>query len=60
SGNHEVEEEEKSTENEEMEISTLPAAKPAKMVPHISHVTLADDELLDVSQTRRLVRKCVA
>jgi hypothetical protein len=26
----------------------------------ISNLNLADDELLDVSQTRRLVRKCVA
>ncbi|CAF4384967.1 unnamed protein product [Rotaria socialis] len=57
-GNHEEEEEEESTENEEMETSTLPAAKPAKMIPHISHITLADDELLDVSQTRRLSDSC--
>ncbi|CAF2941946.1 unnamed protein product [Rotaria sp. Silwood2] len=62
--NEEVEEEDEiSTDHEEMETSTpapVPVAKPVKMTPHISHINLAEDELLDVSQTRRLVRKCVA
>ncbi|CAF0873128.1 unnamed protein product [Rotaria sordida] len=59
----EEEEEEVSTDNEAMETSTpsvVPAAKPIEKKTEISHINLADDELLDVSQTRRLVRKCVA
>ncbi|CAF3601678.1 unnamed protein product [Rotaria sp. Silwood1] len=56
-------EEEVLTDHEAMETSTpsvAPVEKPVKMKTHISHINLADDELLDVSQTRRLVRKCVA
>ena len=30
------------------------------MKTEVSHINLNEDELLDVSQTRRLVRKCVA
>lgn len=35
-------------------------AKPAKLRTETSNIELKEDELLDISQTRRLVRKCVA
>ncbi len=31
-----------------------------KLKTEVSNIDLKDDELLDISQTRRLVRKCVA
>ncbi|UJR37663.1 hypothetical protein I4U23_030359 [Adineta vaga] len=54
---------EDTTDEEKMDttsVPTPPVTKPAKIKTEISHIDLKDDELLDISQTRRLVRKCVA
>lgn len=41
-------------------MPVAPAVKPAKLRTAVSNIELKEDELLDISQTRRLVRKCVA
>ncbi|CAF0921793.1 unnamed protein product [Adineta steineri] len=54
---------EKSTDEEVMDTTDVPipsTVKPARMKTEVSNISLKDDELLDISQTRRLVRKCVA
>ncbi|CAF0781928.1 unnamed protein product [Rotaria sp. Silwood1] len=55
--------EEESTDSEEMDIAAPPAplvAKTVKIKTETLNISLKDNELLDISQTRRLVRKCVA
>ncbi|CAF3955099.1 unnamed protein product [Rotaria sp. Silwood2] len=41
-------------------LPTPPAVKLVKIKTKIPNINLKDDELLDISQTRRFVRKCVA
>jgi len=41
-------------------VSVPVTTKPTKVTREVSNINLAEDELLDISQTRRLVRKCIA